>query len=134
MPPGPLVAALDRGGRGALLALGLFALVHACRRAPPPAPAPPRAAATVNGSPIPVSRVQVELDRMRLGDEVDVFGEDSGYRYRVVDIRAVPRDDLSLLGPTINASVSLITSTVTIFPSRIRRRKILADVARPGGA
>jgi len=68
MPPGPLVAVrLDRGGRGALLALCLFALLQACRRAPPPAPAPPRAAATVNGSPIPVSRVQVELDRMRLG-------------------------------------------------------------------
>jgi len=69
MPPGTLLAALDRGGRGALLVLGLFMVVQACRRAPPPALAPPRAAATVNGSPIPVSRVQLELDRMRLGSE-----------------------------------------------------------------
>src|SRR5712671_4844453 len=36
---------------------------------PPRSPSRARAAATVNGSPIPVSRVQLELDRMRLGSE-----------------------------------------------------------------
>src|SRR5207237_702997 len=59
----PVVAA--RGHRaGAVAALGLLFGSPACRRAAPPAPPPPRAAAVVNGAPIPVTRVQLELDRM----------------------------------------------------------------------
>jgi peptidyl-prolyl cis-trans isomerase C len=53
----------------ALVLLGAVVCVQACRRAPPPAPAAPRAAATVNGTVIPVTRVQVELDRMRRGSD-----------------------------------------------------------------
>jgi peptidyl-prolyl cis-trans isomerase C len=55
---------LDRKGRSALAALGFF-VFSACRRAPPPPPPPPPAAATVDGIPIPVARLQVELDRLR---------------------------------------------------------------------
>ncbi len=56
-------------GRCALAALGLVVLAAACRRAAPPAAPAPATAATVNGVPIPVSRVQAELDRMRHGSE-----------------------------------------------------------------
>jgi peptidyl-prolyl cis-trans isomerase C/foldase protein PrsA len=52
-----------------VFALGLFACAQACRRATPQAAAPPPAAATVNGAPIPLSRVQAEVDRMRRGSE-----------------------------------------------------------------
>jgi peptidyl-prolyl cis-trans isomerase C len=54
----------DRKGRSAIAALGLF-VFSACRRAPPPPPPPPPAAATVDGVAIPVSRLQLELDRLR---------------------------------------------------------------------
>jgi len=56
-------------GRSALAALGLFVLPLACKKPAPPPPPPARAAATVNGSPIAVTRVQAELDRMRRGSE-----------------------------------------------------------------
>jgi peptidyl-prolyl cis-trans isomerase C len=55
---------LYRKGRSAIAALGLF-VFSACRRAPPPKPLPPPAAATVDGVPIPVARLQIELDRLR---------------------------------------------------------------------
>jgi peptidyl-prolyl cis-trans isomerase C len=55
---------LYRRGRSAIAALGLF-VFSACRRAPPPAPVVPPAAAVVDGVPIPVARLQVELDRLR---------------------------------------------------------------------
>jgi hypothetical protein len=56
----------DRRGLGALVALGLFAFSGCKKAAPPPAPPPPLAA-TVDGIPIPVSRLQTELDRLRKG-------------------------------------------------------------------
>src|SRR5256714_7339229 len=52
---------------GAVAAIGLLFCSQACRRAAPPATPPPRAAAVVNGAPIPLTRVQLELDRMRRG-------------------------------------------------------------------
>src|SRR5256886_13001056 len=52
---------------GAVAAIGVLFCSEACRRAAPPAPPPPRAAAVVNGAPIPLTRVQLELDRMRRG-------------------------------------------------------------------
>jgi peptidyl-prolyl cis-trans isomerase C len=55
---------LDWKGRSALAALGLF-VFSGCRRPPPPPPSPPPAAATVDGIDIPVSRLQLELDRLR---------------------------------------------------------------------
>ena len=50
------------------MAVGVFAVVG-CRRAAPAQKAAPPAAAVVNGAPIPVSRLQIELDRVRQGDE-----------------------------------------------------------------
>ena len=49
---------------GLLLAF-LAAALSACRAPPPPPPKAPPAAATVNGVPILVSRLQLELDRVR---------------------------------------------------------------------
>lgn len=62
-----------RGGPGHALGL-LFVFAAAavanlsplsCTRPPPPPAPPPPAAATVNGVPIPLSRLQLELDRVR---------------------------------------------------------------------
>ena len=63
------LSCFNRGGLGIAPGL-LFGVVlvfgaSSCR-APPPAPAPPPpAAAVVNGVPIPLSRLQLELDRVR---------------------------------------------------------------------
>jgi peptidyl-prolyl cis-trans isomerase C/foldase protein PrsA len=58
----------DTRGRRALAALGLFVFAAACRRAPPPPAPPPPSVATVDGAPIPLSRLQVEVDRLRQGN------------------------------------------------------------------
>jgi peptidyl-prolyl cis-trans isomerase C/foldase protein PrsA len=55
-----------RGGRSfALGLLLLFCGAGACRKAPPPPPKAPPVAAIVNGAPIALARVQLELDRIR---------------------------------------------------------------------
>ena len=61
----PVVA--SRAHLAGAAAIGLLFCSQACRRAAPPATPPPRAAAVVNGAPIPLTRVQLELDRMRRG-------------------------------------------------------------------
>src|SRR5260221_2460074 len=53
--------------RSAAIAVVLLGL--ACKPAQAPPPPPPPAAAVVNGAPIPVSRPQVELDRVRRGED-----------------------------------------------------------------
>src|SRR6267143_2015413 len=126
MPPGMRCVP----GRGVLLALGLFALVQACRRAPPPAPAPPRAAATVNGSPIPVSRVQVELDRMRLGSE------ESGEAK--VAPQDVPKQARAVLDTLIDRALVLQRAKVaglSVSEAEVQRATdALADDTRKSGA
>jgi peptidyl-prolyl cis-trans isomerase C len=57
---------VDRKGLGAFAALGLF-VFSGCKKAPPKPATPPPLAATVDGIPIPVSRLQTELDRLRKG-------------------------------------------------------------------
>jgi peptidyl-prolyl cis-trans isomerase C len=59
----------ERRGRCALVALGLsvFLLPVSCKRAPPPPPPPPPSVATVDGVPIPLARLQLEIDRLRKG-------------------------------------------------------------------
>jgi LPXTG-site transpeptidase (sortase) family protein len=55
--------------------------------------------------------VFLRLDQVKLGDEVDVFSGDELFEYRVVEVRAVARTDVSVLDPTDTASVTLITCT-----------------------
>lgn len=49
------------------------------------------------------------LERVQLGDVVQVGGDGDSFDYVVVDVRSVPRTELSVLEPTDSASVSLIT-------------------------
>lgn len=50
-----------------------------------------------------------QLDKARVGDKLEVFSGARRFDYRVVETRVVPRTEVSVLDPTPNASVSLIT-------------------------
>ena len=52
-----------------------------------------------------------QLYRARAGDLVEVFSETERFDYRVVEVHAVSRTDVSVLVPTETAAVSLITCT-----------------------
>ena len=52
-----------------------------------------------------------QLFRAHVGDLVEVFDGTERFDYRVVDVHAVSRTDVSVLLPTESASVSLITCT-----------------------
>ena len=56
------------------------------------------------------------LDRAQIGDEVQVFSESRRFDYRVVDVRAVPPTDLSVLQPTDTAGLALVTCTGRWLP------------------
>jgi len=77
-----------------------------------------------------------DLHRARLGDEVWLAGGDDEHRYVVVEVRAVSRTDVSVLGPRPGKSVSLITCTGAWLPAlndyaeRLVVRAELADSAR----
>ena len=111
------------------MALGLFAFLgFACRRAPPAPPPPPPAAAVVNGAPIPVSRLQLELDRLRMGDE----GETR------VEPQEVPKLARALLDGLIDRAIVLQRAKAAglqVSEAEVQRAAdALADDARKGGA
>jgi LPXTG-site transpeptidase (sortase) family protein len=56
------------------------------------------------------------LDRARIGDDVRILSGSDELEYRVVDIRAVPRTDVSFLRPTSAAGLVLVTCTGTWLP------------------
>jgi sortase A len=58
-----------------------------------------------------------ELDKIRVGDTVQVFSNAVEFDYRVVSTTAVPRSDSSVLQPTQTPSVSLITCTGMWLPT-----------------
>jgi len=110
---------------GACLLLG----TQACRRASPPAPPPPRAVATVNGAPIPVGRVQGELDRLRRGsDEGDAK----------VAAQDVPRLARAVLDAMIDRAVVVQRAKAAGFSvseAEVQRATdAMADDARKSGA
>jgi LPXTG-site transpeptidase (sortase) family protein len=51
------------------------------------------------------------LDQARVGDVVDLFSGPEHFEYRVVDVRSVPRTDVSGLDATDEPTISLITCT-----------------------
>ena len=51
------------------------------------------------------------LDRVQVGDEVEVFSGERHFTYRVYETRAVPRTDLGMVEPTSEPIVSLFTCT-----------------------
>jgi len=57
------------------------------------------------------------LDRARRGDVVELSSPDGDYMYQVVEIRRVPRTDVSVVEPTNGASASLITCTGLWLPN-----------------
>jgi sortase A len=60
--------------------------------------------------------VFLHLDRVKLGDVVKVYSADDEFDYRVVEVRPVDRDDVGVLYPTPNPSISLITCTGDWLP------------------
>ena len=109
------------------MAIGLF-VFSGCKRAPPPAPPPPPAAAVVNGAPIPVSRVQTELDRVRRGDEAEAK----------VPPQDVPKLARALLDSLIDRTIVLQRAKaagMSVSDAEVQRATDeLADDARKGGA
>jgi LPXTG-site transpeptidase (sortase) family protein len=57
-----------------------------------------------------------DLHAVRVGDEVLVFSGERRFIYRVVDVRAVARDDVAVVRSTDEASVTLITCTGLWLP------------------
>lgn len=116
------------GGRRAAGALGLLVCLAACRRAQPPPPPPPPAAAVVNGAPIPVARLQLELDRVRRGEEGQAK----------VEPQDVPRLARALLEGLIDRAIVLQRAKeagLQVGEAEVQRATdALADDARKGGA
>jgi LPXTG-site transpeptidase (sortase) family protein len=56
------------------------------------------------------------LDRVGVGDQIQVFSEAGSFDYRVVNVRTVPRTDVSILHPIRMATLSLITCSGTWLP------------------
>jgi len=119
----------QRGGRSALVALGLLVVSAACKRPAPPPPPPAPAAATVNGDTIAVSRVQLELDRMRRGTD---NGEAK------VATQDVPKLARALLDGLIDRTIVLQRAKaagMSVSEAEVQRATdALADDARKGGA
>ena len=111
------------------MALGLFVFLGvSCRRAPPAPPPPPPAAAVVNGAPIPVSRLQLEIDRLRLGDEGAAK----------VEPQELPKLARALLDGLIDRAIVLQRAKAAglqVSEAEVQRATdALADDARKGGA
>lgn len=51
------------------------------------------------------------LNRVQVGDQIDVFSGERRFTYRVDDVRSVPRTDLEMVEPTPEPIVSLFTCT-----------------------
>jgi sortase A len=63
-----------------------------------------------------LGNVFLTLDKVKVDDEVEVFSGSKLFEYRVVEVHAVARDDVSVLDPTDTPSISLITCTGTWNP------------------
>jgi sortase A len=61
--------------------------------------------------------VFANLDRVQIGDTVQVFSGDEQFIYTVDSTRAVPRTDSTVLDPTPTPTVSLITCTGLWLPA-----------------
>ncbi len=51
------------------------------------------------------------LDRVQVGDEVEIFSAERRFIYRVYETRSVPRTDLAMVEPTFEPIISLFTCT-----------------------
>lgn len=63
-----------------------------------------------------LGNVFINLDKVQVGDMLAVFSGDRQFNYRVVEVKAVPRTDVSVVAPTERPTVTLITCTGTWLP------------------
>ena len=86
-------------------------------RRPPPAPAGLGNAVLLGHvTSREAGNVFQHLDRVGVGDQIQVFSEADSFNYRVVDVRTVSRTDVSILNPIRMATLSLITCSGTWLP------------------
>ena len=57
-----------------------------------------------------------DLNRIQVGDEIDVFSGDRSFTYDVYETRSIPRNDLEMVEPTSEPVISLFTCTGTWDP------------------
>jgi len=57
-----------------------------------------------------------ELHRAKAGDEIELWSEGQSYTYTVVEVKNVPRDDISVLASTKRPTLSLITCSGVWLP------------------
>jgi sortase A len=57
-----------------------------------------------------------QLHQVRVGDTVQLFSDQTPFQYRVVDVRTVARNDVSVVQPTATPSATLITCTGAWIP------------------
>jgi sortase A len=67
-------------------------------------------------SSINAGNVFKDLDRVKVGDAVEVDSAAGTFAYRVTQVLVVPRTDLSVVQPTDTPTLSLITCTGTWLP------------------
>lgn len=78
-----------------------------------------------------------DLNTARVGDLVRVSSGEDTFEYRVVAVRTVPRTDVSILGPTRTATLSLVTCAGTWLPlirDYTQRLVVHAELVGPGRA
>jgi sortase A len=74
----------------------------------------------IDGTPLPGERGNIGvaghrdgffrgLKDIRVGDSVDLYSQNGNYRYVVDEIRIVPPEDVSVLGPRSRPSITLVT-------------------------
>jgi sortase A len=68
------------------------------------------------------------LDALRVGDPIELVSGERRYLYRVTTSRVVPPTDLSVLKPTPNATMTLISCT----PYMVDTQRIVVDAALEG--
>ena len=75
-----------------------------------------------------------DLDRVQVGDEVQVFSREQRFTYRVVDVRTVGRTDVSVVNPTPAPSITLMTCTGVWLPvvSDYAKRLVVRAELAPG--
>lgn len=71
-----------------------------------------------------------DLYRVALGDEVAVFTEDSRFRYLVEEIKLVEPDDVSVMAPSDDARLTLVTCGGTFDPRTTTFSERLIVVAK----
>jgi sortase A len=57
-----------------------------------------------------------QLDRARVGDDVEIYSGDLRFDYRVMEVKRVPRTEVSVVDPTETPTVTLITCAGVWLP------------------